>query len=209
MLFVAGCSIGATTMPSELSPDAALGTANPTRIETTEPSQTEVPPPDVGESGSSAAPSGSPGASTSGESSPTPTTRPTPRATPKATPKVTPPPTAVPLTAAHFLSPPNGSTLPGADVTFQWNAVTPAIWYSVYVRSAPQANSCASGATCQAQTCLGEAPDVAFSGSDTQTSHEFTSLPTDGSSLFVRLFTQTSPNGPCLWRDYSFTASTS
>lgn len=91
---------------------------------------------------------------------------------------------------AALTSPANGSTLSGADVTFQWNAPAGAMLYQVWVGNSPGAYD------------VGYFPLAGTMGTSTTA----TGLPTDGRKLYVRLWTAF--DSGYLFTDYTFTAAT-
>ncbi|MDO8414248.1 MAG: phospholipid carrier-dependent glycosyltransferase [Gallionellaceae bacterium] len=93
---------------------------------------------------------------------------------------------------AEMQGPADKSTLAGASVTFKWNLVQGATNYLVWVNKIPQA-----------PTRFLESPWLE-SAVDTWTA---TGLPTDGSTLYVTLWTYT-PDKRWLAKDYTYTAYT-
>ena len=91
--------------------------------------------------------------------------------------------------AAQMVSPVAGSTLPGASVNFQWAAGTGSSGYYLYVGTSPGFadifNSGSIGASTLSQTATG--------------------IPTNGSPIWVRLWTAS--NGSWLYNDYEYTAA--
>jgi actin-like ATPase involved in cell morphogenesis len=128
----------------------------------------------------------------------------TPRpATPRpATPRpATPAPTPAPVAAA-MIAPPPGSTLAGSSATFSWTARPNVRYYSVWIGSNPPPNPNDAFAHSDVAAASGMPPS--------QTAVTFNGLPTDGRTLYVRLFTKINPDsGPLLWRDYVYTAASS
>jgi hypothetical protein len=92
-------------------------------------------------------------------------------------------------TPAAMTSPTPGSTLPGATVTFSWNTGTGVSQYYLYV-----GNSSGSG-------------DLYAASLGGSTAATVSNLPTDGRTLYVRLWSYT--NLGWLFRDYTYTAATS
>ena len=90
---------------------------------------------------------------------------------------------------AVMLSPTNGTTLPGSTVTFTWNAATGASLYQVWVGNSPGGY------------------DVGFfpQSGTTATSATTTGLPTDGRTLYVRLYTAI--GNTWYFNDYSYRAA--
>lgn len=137
---------------------------------------------------------------------PAPVVRTTPRPPVVAPP--TPVPTPVPATpvpppapvSASIVSPPGGSKLSGSSVTFTWTPVANARYYSLWAGSQPPPD-----------------PNDAFAYSDygassgmppSQTSVTMSGLPSNGTTVYVRLFTKIEPDsGPLLWRDYTYSAA--
>lgn len=98
----------------------------------------------------------------------------------------TPPP--VTTAKAAMVSPVNGSKLPGTSATFNWNAGSGALEYFLYAGSSLGANNY-------------------FGGSQgTSLSRTLTGLPSNGSTVFVRLWTRFSTGWQ--YNDYSFVATT-
>jgi hypothetical protein len=101
----------------------------------------------------------------------------------------TPPPTQAPAASpAAISSPAQGSTLPGASATFNWAAASGAQEYFFYAGSSQGSNSYIGRS-------LG-----------TGTSITVTNLPTNGSTVYVRLWTRFSSGWQ--YRDYTYTAAT-
>ncbi|HUL51772.1 MAG TPA: hypothetical protein VLT83_00050 [Opitutaceae bacterium] len=102
---------------------------------------------------------------------------------------------AAPLTAAASTaamnSPAPGTALSGASVTFTWNAGSGASGYWLDVGTTQGANNLFTGNA-------GAATSLATGG-----------LPTDGSTIYVRLWTQagTPPNATWQYNDYTYTAA--
>jgi hypothetical protein len=97
----------------------------------------------------------------------------------------TPPPTATPTsTKAVMTRPTNGSTLPPSSVVFRWTAVSGASQYYMYIGTSPGSNNMASAS-------LGTATSVTVSG-----------YPSNGSTIYVRLWTLYS--GAWQYNDYSY-----
>jgi hypothetical protein len=97
----------------------------------------------------------------------------------------------IPGTKAAITSPTPGSTLAGSTVTFQWNTGTSATAYMIYV------GSTVGGSQYHDSSVLSTAT----------LSRQVTALPTDGSIVHIRLFTQLA--GVWQFNDYSYTAATS
>ncbi len=113
----------------------------------------------------------------------------TPTATPTGTSTSTPtptPPTATTVAAA-ISSPAAGSTLPGATGTFVWNAAGGALEYFIYVGTSLGANNITGRSTALV------------------TSTAVTSLPTNGSTVYVRLWTRFSTGWQ--YRDSTYKAA--
>ena len=89
--------------------------------------------------------------------------------------------------AAAITSPASGSTLSGSTVTFTWNAVSGATGYALVVGTATNNTSVFNQNVGQA------------------TSQTVTGIPTDGSYIFVRLYTVV--GGTTLYNDYNFKTS--
>lgn len=122
----------------------------------------------------------------------TPTRTPT-QAAATATPTRTATATATqpPATSgpASISSPTNGSTLPGSNATFQWDAVSGGLEYFFYAGTTPGSNNIV-GRT---------------AGQSTATT--VTNLPTSGGTVYVRLWTRFSTGWQ--YRDTSYTAANS
>ncbi len=133
------------------------------------------------------------GTSGGGQATATPTRTPTQAAataTPTQTPTQPANPTATPPqtgSAASISSPAPGSTLPGASATFQWNAAAGGLEYFIYIGRTPGSNNIVGRAV------------------GTATSTTVTNLPTDGSTVYVRLWTRF--NSGWQYRDVSYTAA--
>lgn len=97
-----------------------------------------------------------------------------------------PPPTPTP---AAITSPANASTLAGSSVTFQWNAATGATLYQVFVGNSVGAYD------------IGYFP----ASGTTSTSTTVAGMPTDGRTLYVRLYTAI--GGVWYFRDFTYTAA--
>jgi hypothetical protein len=91
--------------------------------------------------------------------------------------------------AAAALSSPTATTLTGSEVTFTWSAGTGVTNYMLYVGSTGPGSH--------------NLYDV---GSVTSTSADVTGLPTDGSKVYVRLYSKLNGNWTT-YTDYVFTAS--
>jgi hypothetical protein len=95
---------------------------------------------------------------------------------------------ASPPSSAIMVSPLNGATLPGSTATFQWSAGAGVSEYWLYLsKVAPGGKEIYSGV-------LGS-----------KTSMTFTALPTDGSTLYVRLWSQI--GSAWQYTDYSYTTA--
>jgi uncharacterized protein YkwD len=97
------------------------------------------------------------------------------------TPTPTPAPTS---TKAVMTSPANGSTLPPSSVVFRWTAVSGASQYYMYIGTSPGSNNLASAS-------LGTATSVTVSG-----------YPSNGTTIYVRLWTLY--GGAWQYNDYSY-----
>ncbi len=93
-------------------------------------------------------------------------------------------------TKAVMSSPAQGATLAGATATFQWNAGSGAQAYWLYVGSSVGGSQYHDSGNISAGTL----------------SRQVTSLPTNGSTVHVRLFTQLA--GAWQYNDYTYTAAT-
>src|SRR5438477_5058864 len=114
-----------------------------------------------------------------------PTPTPTPTPTPGATPTPTPTPTPAPTGPAVMLSPPPGSTLTSSSVTFQWSAGS-ATAYGLFVGSSPgSANIYASSQLSVRSVTV-------------------SNIPTDGRTIYVRLYSQV--NGSWVYNSYTYRA---
>jgi uncharacterized protein YkwD len=101
----------------------------------------------------------------------------------------TPPPTSTPaLTKASITSPAPGSTLPGSSATFSWNSGSGAQEYFLYVGTSAGANNIVGKST-------GLGRSLAVSN-----------LPTNGSTVYVRLWTRFSSGWG--YTDYTYRAAT-
>ena len=96
-----------------------------------------------------------------------------------------------PPTPATMASPLQGTRLPGSTVTFQWNAGVGATLYQVFVGTSAGAYD------------LGYYP----AAGTTATSTTVTGLPTDGRTLYVRLYSAI--GGTWYFRDYTYIAASS
>ena len=124
-----------------------------------------------------------------GQATATPTRTATQPPASTATPTRTP--TQIPQTgsAANISSPAPGSTLPGASATFSWSPVSGALEYFIYVGRIQGSNN-----------ILGRSLG-------TSTSTTVSNLPTDGSTVYVRLWTRFA--GGWQYRDVSYRAASS
>lgn len=86
---------------------------------------------------------------------------------------------------AVMISPPSGSTLPGSTATFQWSAGVGVSQYWLYL-----------------STVAPGGKDIYSGVQGTKTSATFTSLPADGSTLYVRLWSQIGGNWQ--YADYEY-----
>jgi hypothetical protein len=113
-------------------------------------------------------------------------TNPTPTPVPTSTPtSVVPPQNGLP---ASISSPANGSTLSGASATFAWGAAGGALEYFFYAGTSVGANNIVGRST------------------GTATSTSVTNLPTDGSTIYVRLWTRFAAGWQS--RDFTYRAAT-
>ena len=129
------------------------------------------------------------GTGSGGAATATPTRTPTrtPTQAAQATPTSTPPPASG--SPASISSPSNGSTLPGSSATFSWGAASGALEYFFYAGSGVGSNSIVGRST------------------GTSTSTTVTNLPTNGSTVNVRLWTRFASGWQ--FRDYAYTAASS
>lgn len=118
-----------------------------------------------------------------GSATATPTRTATAAAT--ATPTQTPPPVA--SQPATISSPSAGSTLPGSSASFTWNAVPGALQYFFYAGTSQGSNNITGQST------------------GTSTSVSLTNLPTNGSTVHIRLWTRFSTGWQ--YRDTTYTAA--
>ena len=88
-----------------------------------------------------------------------------------------------------MISPINGATLPGSTVTFQWSAGVGVSEYWLYV------SKLAPGGK-----------EIYSNTQGSNTSKTFTTLPTDGSTLYVRLWSRIGADWQ--YADYSYKAAT-
>jgi extracellular elastinolytic metalloproteinase len=95
---------------------------------------------------------------------------------------------AVVATPAEMVSPTPGSTLPGSTVTFSWTTGSGVSQYYLYVGNSVGAF------------------DIYNAGQGTATSGSVPNLPTDGRTLYVRLWSFISSTG-WQFRDYTYTAA--
>lgn len=107
-----------------------------------------------------------------GQATATPTRTATQPPAATATPTRTPTQPPASNSPATFNSPAPGSTLPGASTTFSWSAVSGGLEYFVYLGRTPGSNN-----------ILGRSVG-------TSTSTTVTNLPTDGSTIYARLWTR-------------------
>ena len=108
-----------------------------------------------------------------------------PTPTPGATPTPTPTPTPAPTGPAVMLSPPSGSTFTSSSVTFQWSAGS-ATAYGLFVGSSPgSANIYASSQLSVRSVTVNN-------------------IPTDGRTIYVRLYSQV--NGSWVYNSYTYRA---
>ncbi len=91
---------------------------------------------------------------------------------------------SIPYTPAAMLTPVNGSTLAGSSQLFTWSSASAPSYYVLYVGTAP-----------------GTA-NIYYNGYIAGTSVTATGLPTNGSTIYVRLW---SNNGQWYFQDYSYT----
>jgi len=96
--------------------------------------------------------------------------------------------TAAGLSLTAMISPANGSTLPGSTVTFQWSAGVGVSQYWLY------ASKVAPGGQ-----------DIYSGSQGSNTSKTFTTLPTDGSTIYIRLWSEIGATWKYL--DYSYTSA--
>ncbi|MGH2610499.1 MAG: CAP domain-containing protein, partial [Tepidiformaceae bacterium] len=105
----------------------------------------------------------------------------------------TPTPTRTPTpatsgTAATITSPTPGTTLPGSSATFRWNSATGALEYFFYAGTSTGSNNLLGRS-------MGQATSVSM-----------TNLPTNGSTVYVRLWTRLSTGWQ--YRDVTYRAAT-
>ncbi len=91
-------------------------------------------------------------------------------------------------TPAEMLTPANGSTLSGSSQLFQWSAANAPSYYVLYVGTSQGASN------------------IYYNGYITGTSVTATGLPANGSTIYVRLW---SNNGQWYYKDYTYTAALS
>ncbi|HST29299.1 MAG TPA: hypothetical protein VLK27_00490 [Chthoniobacterales bacterium] len=116
-------------------------------------------------------PSPAPTPTPSPHPSATPTPTPTPSATPTPTPSATPAPTPTPTGTAILLSPTPGSTFTSSSVTFSWSAGSATSYYIALTSSHP-----------------GGIPDIFASTPSNVRSVTVSNIPTDGRTIYVRLW---------------------
>src|ERR1039458_7902740 len=90
---------------------------------------------------------------------------------------------------AAIISPANGATLPGSTVTFQWSAGVGISEYWLYLSKVAPGGK-----------------EIYSSTLGSNTSKTFTNLPTDGSTLYMRLWSKI--GAAWQYADYSYTAAT-
>jgi serine protease len=88
---------------------------------------------------------------------------------------------------AAMTSPAIGSTLPGSTVTFQWTTGTGVSEYWLYI-----SNVVVGGI------------ELTNLDMGTNTSYTKTGLPTDGSTIYVRLWSRSASTGGWSYTDYSY-----
>jgi hypothetical protein len=93
---------------------------------------------------------------------------------------------AAPQAPAVLTSPTVGGTLPGTSVTFTWTAATGATDYELFIGSTGPGSY-----------------NLFYSGNTTATSLKASGLPTNGETIYVRLYTNF--NGTLEYADYTFT----
>ena len=98
-----------------------------------------------------------------------------------------PTPTPVASTKATMTSPTPGTQLSSSSVTFRWSSASGALEYFIYI-----------GTTAGSNNILGRSTGVS-------TSTSVSGLPTDGRTLFVRLWTRTSSGWQ--YNDYTYRAA--
>ena len=96
-------------------------------------------------------------------------------------------PEPTPPSPATMTSPADGSTLGGESQTFTWTSVPDATYYTLRFGTSPGFN------------------DIAYISAVTATSYNVTGLPTDGSAIYVRLWTKI--GGAWYYYDYVYTAA--
>lgn len=107
---------------------------------------------------------------------------------PTQPPGSTPTPTQAPVSGpANISSPSTGSTLPGATATFSWSPASGGLEYFIYVGSSVGSNSLVGRSV------------------GTATSTTVTNLPTNGSTVYVRLWTRFATGWQ--YRDTSYRAA--
>lgn len=96
--------------------------------------------------------------------------------------------TSAGLSTAAMVSPANGSALPGSTVTFQWSAGAGVSQYWLYISNVAQGGQ-----------------DIYGGSQGANTSKTLTGLPTDGSTIYVRLWWEVGS----VWQfqDYRYTAA--
>ncbi len=100
-----------------------------------------------------------------------------------------PPPTQAPAsTPASISSPANGSTLPGSSASFSWGGASGAAEYFFYAGTSQGSNNITGRST------------------GTGTSASVTNLPTNGSTVYVRLWTRFASGWQ--YRDFTYRAAT-
>jgi hypothetical protein len=92
---------------------------------------------------------------------------------------------------ATMTAPAAGSVLTGSSVTFQWTTGTGVSQYWLYASNTGAGNS-----------------ELANIDKGAATSHTLTNLPTNGSTVYVRLWSKNAATGAWVYNDYTYTAFT-
>ncbi len=166
---------------------AANGAVSPTPTPTASPTPTPVASPTPTPTATpTVAPSPTPTPTPAASPTPTPTPIPTPTPTPTPTPATSPTPTPTPASGpAVMISPAPGSTFTSSTVTLQWTAGS-ATAYGLTVGSSP-------GAT-----------DIYASSVLHVLSQTVSDIPTDGRTIYVRLYSQV--GGSWTFNSYTYKA---
>jgi hypothetical protein len=95
-----------------------------------------------------------------------------------------------PFIPSTLLSPANGATLSGTSATFQWTAGTGVSEYWLYVSNTAAGNA-----------------ELYNASQGTSLSHTVTGLPSNGSQVYVRLYSKNAATNVWVFNDYTFVAT--